>query len=74
MIPTPSPVVPGASLPARWARRSTMASACSTVRWVYLPSRSATAPTPQPVDRETVVAELRDAMAQGFRPATGDIG
>lgn len=33
-----------------------------------------TAPTPQPVDRETVVAELRDALAQGFRPATGDIG
>ena len=26
------------------------------------------------LDVARVVAELRDAMAQGFRPATGDIG
>lgn len=36
-IPTPSPVLPSASLPARCSRCSTILSALATVSWVFLP-------------------------------------
>ena len=47
MMPTPSPVLPSASLPARCSRRSTMESASLTVWWLLRPLISTTAPMPQ---------------------------
>ena len=46
-IPTPSPVFPSASLPARCFRFSTIFNACSTVPWLLRPLTSTTAPIPQ---------------------------
>jgi hypothetical protein len=46
-MPTPSPVLPSASLPARCSSRSTMDSASSTVWWLLRPLMSTTAPMPQ---------------------------
>ena len=46
-MPTPSPVLPSASLPARCSSRSTMDSASSTVWWLLRPLMSTTAPIPQ---------------------------
>ena len=46
-IPTPSPVFPSASFPARCSNVSTMVSACSTVAWVLIPLIFTTAPIPQ---------------------------
>ena len=46
-MPTPSPVRPSASLPARCSRCSTMVSASLTVWWLLRPWMSTTAPMPQ---------------------------
>ena len=46
-IPTPSPVLPSASLPARCSRCSTIFNAFATVSWVFLPLMLTTAPIPQ---------------------------
>ena len=46
-IPTPSPVLPSASLPARCSRCSTICSASSMVLWLLRPLISTTAPMPQ---------------------------
>lgn len=46
-MPTPSPVFPSASLPARCSRCSTICSASSSVRWLLRPLISTTAPMPQ---------------------------
>ena len=46
-MPTPSPVLPSASLPARCSRCSTMVSASLTVWWLLRPWISTTAPMPQ---------------------------
>ena len=46
-IPTPSPVLPSASLPARCSRFSTMLNASDTVLCVFLPFISTIAPIPQ---------------------------
>ena len=46
-IPTPSPVLPSASFPARCSRFSTMHSARSTVWWLLIPLLFTTAPIPQ---------------------------
>ncbi len=46
-MPTPSPVSPSASLPARCSSFSTIFSASSTVRWLGRPCMSTTAPMPQ---------------------------
>jgi len=43
-IPTPSPVLPSASLPARCSRCSTIFNAFATVSWVFLPLILTTAP------------------------------
>ena len=46
-IPAPSPVSTSAPLAPRCSRWSSTSSARSTVRWLALPVRHATAPTPQ---------------------------
>ena len=46
-MPTPSPVLPSASLPARCSRCSTICSASSMVLWLLRPLISTTAPMPQ---------------------------
>ena len=46
-MPTPSPVLPSASFPARCSSRSTMHKASSTVWWLLRPLMSTTAPMPQ---------------------------
>ena len=45
--PTPSPVSPAASFPARCSSFSTIFSAPSTVSWDFRPLMSTTAPMPQ---------------------------
>ena len=46
-IPTPSPVLPSASLPALCSRFSTIFNAFSTVAWDFSPLMFTTAPIPQ---------------------------
>ena len=46
-IPTPSPVLPSASLPALCSRFSTIFSASATVSWLFAPLMFTTAPIPQ---------------------------
>ena len=46
-MPTPSPVLPSASFPARCSRFSTILRAFSTVLWLFMPLLFTMAPIPQ---------------------------